>query len=87
MPTRILWQKIFVETLFQLDFKQSWYLIIDGLDESDNPGGLISFIGKIRSETPVKVLVTSRHGVELDREFQKLKYLKYPNYLVLYPRE
>lgn len=75
MSTRILWQKVFVDVLFQITRGQTWFWVFDASDKAEKPGEVISFISKIPPELCVRVLVTSRVGVELERDFQKLKYV------------
>jgi hypothetical protein len=73
MSTRVLWQRILVDTLFEFELDQPWYLVADGLDEAENSAEVISYIGKIHSKTSIKVLLASRIGMDLDREVQKLR--------------
>ncbi|KAJ6785399.1 hypothetical protein PWT90_07187 [Aphanocladium album] len=72
MPTRVLWQKVFVDTLFETreSVDSSWYWVIDALDEADAPSELISLLGKINSETPINVFITSRVGMDIKRSIQ-----------------
>ncbi|GJN82786.1 hypothetical protein PLIIFM63780_006331 [Purpureocillium lilacinum] len=46
MPTRVLWQKIIVETLFNLSEGSTapWYWVLDALDESESASEVISLI-------------------------------------------
>lgn len=76
MSTRILWQKVFVDTLFELPLEQPWYLVLDGLDEAEKPGEVVSFVGKIQFKTHIKVLIASRNWMDLDREFQRLRCVR-----------
>ncbi|KAB5570698.1 NACHT and WD domain protein [Coniochaeta sp. 2T2.1] len=73
MTTRLLWQKVFVDTLFKLISRVTYHWVVDGLDEADKPGEVLSFMGKIPSRAPIRVLIASRAGMELERDFQKLK--------------
>jgi len=72
MPTRVLWQKIFVETLFNLSEGSTapWYWVLDALDESESASEVISLVGKIQSVTPMRVLMTSRVGMDIQRVLQ-----------------
>ncbi|TQW03397.1 NACHT and WD domain protein [Cordyceps javanica] len=69
MPTRVLWQKVFVDTPFEIvnSVECQWYWIIDALDEADAPSELVSLIGKINSRTPVNVIITSRIDMNIKR--------------------
>ncbi|PQK17647.1 hypothetical protein BB8028_0008g01560 [Beauveria bassiana] len=72
MPTRVLWQKIFIDTLFEVksSTESQWYWIIDALDEADMPSELISLIGRISSQTPINMLITSRVDMDIKRSLQ-----------------
>ncbi|KAM3473290.1 hypothetical protein MY5147_004835 [Beauveria neobassiana] len=72
MPTRVLWQKIFIDTLFEIksSTESQWYWIIDALDEADMPSELISLIGRISSQTPINMLITSRVDMDIKRRLQ-----------------
>ncbi|KAM3432050.1 hypothetical protein NHJ13734_007048 [Beauveria thailandica] len=72
MPTRVLWQKIFIDTLFEMksSTESQWYWILDALDEADAPSELISLIGKINSQTPINMFITSRVGMDIKRSLQ-----------------
>lgn len=72
MPTRVLWQKVFVDTLFELKDTalQQWHWIIDALDEADAPAELIALIGKAKSQTPINILIASRQAMDIKRSLQ-----------------
>ncbi|RYP19860.1 hypothetical protein DL765_003114 [Monosporascus sp. GIB2] len=73
MSTRILWQKVFVDTLFELPMDQPWYFVLDALDEAEKPNEVVAYLGKIQSRAQIRILMSSRLGMDLDREFQKLR--------------
>lgn len=72
MPTRVLWQKIFIDTLFEIKdgIDGPWHWVIDALDEADAPSEVISLLGKINSQTPINVFLTSRVGMDIKRSLQ-----------------
>ncbi|KAA8632269.1 hypothetical protein SMACR_04689 [Sordaria macrospora] len=74
MSTRLLWQKLFLGTLFMIKQPQPWFWVIDGLDEAERPSEIISLIGRIQNNTKsqIKIIIASRAGMELERDFQKL---------------
>jgi hypothetical protein len=74
MSTRVLWQRVFVNTLFEIkpNDTQPWYWLIDALDEAEVPTEVVSLIAKIKSKTPISVLVTSRPGMDIQRALQTL---------------
>lgn len=80
MSTRLLWQKLFLGTLFMIEQPQPWFWVIDGLDEAERPSEIISLIGRIQNNTKsqIKIIIASRAGMELERDFQKLKYVLSP---------
>lgn len=59
---------------------QPWFWVIDGLDEAERPSEIISLIGRIQNNTKsqIKIIIASRAGMELERDFQKLKYVLSP---------
>ncbi|KAI1460210.1 hypothetical protein F4805DRAFT_418612 [Annulohypoxylon moriforme] len=70
---RILWQWLFRQALFNLDYKNRLYWIIDGLDEADLPLALIRLLSELDQTTvPLRVLVVSRKTHEISLAFQKL---------------
>jgi hypothetical protein len=76
MNPRVLWEKLFIQTLFEIKSQKPWYWVVDALDEADDPGEVISFLGKIRSKTSIRVFVSSRFGVKLDRDFESLRCVR-----------
>jgi len=73
LPTRLLWQKVFIDILFKLECFEPWYWVIDGLDEAEQPNEIISLIGKIQARTCIKLISASRTNPDIERYFQKLK--------------
>ncbi|QBZ55224.1 hypothetical protein PoMZ_00119 [Pyricularia oryzae] len=55
-----LWERYFQGVLFKLKLSRPVYWVLDSLDESDSPGILLSLISSISSQTPIRVLMTSR---------------------------
>lgn len=73
LSNRILWQKLFADALFDIEWPKPCFWVIDALDEAENPAEIISYLGKIRETTGLRVLVTSRHDNTLARDFGKLR--------------
>lgn len=69
MPTRVLWQKVLIDALFDTkeESGQPWYWVIDALDEAESPAEIVSLVGKIQSRTPIHILLTSRQSMEIHR--------------------
>ncbi|KAL8643449.1 MAG: hypothetical protein Q9226_008364, partial [Calogaya cf. arnoldii] len=63
--SRDVWEKIFQGIIFRIPFKEDLFWILDALDESDSPSGLCDMLVRIRSMTPIKVLITSRETREV----------------------
>lgn len=58
---RLIWQKLFLSTLFKLDLPEPLYLVVDGLDECDASALLLRLIGDIPSSKSVfSVMLVSR---------------------------
>lgn len=73
MSNRLLWQKVFLEILFESVQRSSSFWVLDGLDEAEKPGEIISLIGRIPSACGIRVLIASRTGIEMERDFSRLK--------------
>ncbi len=70
---RSIWQKVFMSVLFKVTFNQTFYWIIDGLDESDSSRFLVELVQSISSsKLPIKVLLLSRRSPELVSAFERL---------------
>ncbi|MCJ1384404.1 hypothetical protein MMC17_007520 [Xylographa soralifera] len=67
-----VWDKVFEGILFRLPPRDTFFWVIDGLDEADTPAELKRFLSKIRSATRIKVLITSRATKELAKEITDL---------------
>lgn len=74
MPASALWQAIFVEILFQIEIlpRCIWHWVVDGIDEADHPGEIVSLLAKIRSNTPIHVLLASRNTYEIGKRINQL---------------
>lgn len=71
---RNIWQTLYKQNLFQLDIDYPLYLVIDGLDEADNPGMLIKLLSDLDSTNiPFRPLIVSRKTHEISSAFQKLR--------------
>ncbi len=55
----VIWEKIFEGIIFKMKV-EPMYWVLDAFDEADAPSTLISSFMKIRSLTPIKILITSR---------------------------
>lgn len=72
---RSTWTKIFVGTLFQMEFLAPQYWIIDGLDESGSPQHVFDMLSDISaSSSQINCLVTSRWSPILSSAFDRVQY-------------
>jgi WD40 repeat protein len=73
MEARLLWERIFVGTLFKLELEEPLYFVIDALDESDSVNTIVGFLSTIsNSRTPLRVLITSRKTSEISMAFERI---------------
>ena len=71
---RTIWQKVYVSILFKISFATNLFWIIDAIDESDTPKGLIEMLSNLSSsKMPIKILITSRRSPDLAMSFERLK--------------
>jgi WD40 repeat protein len=61
----LIWEKVFEGLLFRLNLEGPLFWVLDGLDEAESAAALVSLVSKIRSATPIKILLVSRHTKEL----------------------
>jgi WD40 repeat protein len=70
---RTIWQKVFTSVLFKMTFTNTFYWVIDGLDETDSPRLLVELIQSISSSMlPIKMMLVSRRSPELVSAFERL---------------
>ncbi|KAK8110225.1 uncharacterized protein PG998_006682, partial [Apiospora kogelbergensis] len=70
---RMIWQCLFKETLFHLTGNEPVYLVVDGLDEAENPGDLLKLFSDLQMNSwPLRILVVSRKTHEISSAWMKL---------------
>lgn len=70
---RLLWQKLFLSTLFKLSLARPLLIVIDGLDECDSSGLLLKFLEDFHAFSgSVRILILSRSTQSLSSGFEKL---------------
>ena len=70
---RVIWQKLYRSILFKLDSIQPMYWVIDALDESDSLSAVVETLSGISgSQSPIKVLITSREFPTITTAFEKV---------------
>lgn len=62
---QIIWETIFENIAFKMDFGSPQCWVLDGLDEADTPHELVVSLLKMQSRTPIKLLFLSRPDIEL----------------------
>ncbi|KAK8034524.1 NACHT and WD domain-containing protein [Apiospora rasikravindrae] len=62
---QVIWDTIFEDVVFKLDFGSTLHWVLDGLDEADSPNVLIRHLTQIQSRTSIKLLLLSRPKREL----------------------
>ncbi|KAK4653300.1 hypothetical protein QC762_0082160 [Podospora pseudocomata] len=61
----LIWDTIFENIVFKMDFGQTLHWIFDGLDEADAPKLLVRSLLEIKSKTRIKLLLFSRPKKDL----------------------
>ncbi|KMP07066.1 LOW QUALITY PROTEIN: hypothetical protein CIRG_06747 [Coccidioides immitis RMSCC 2394] len=55
-----IWDTIFEGIIFKMKFARTLYWVIDGIDEAETSSDFVSLLMKIRSKSPIKLLLFSR---------------------------
>ena len=70
---RLLWQKLFISTFFELSVARPLLIVIDGLDECDSSSLFLKFLEDFHAFSgSVRILVLSRSTQSLSSGFEKL---------------
>lgn len=68
-----VWQRLFRDILFKVEFVTPMYWVIDGLDECDTPRRLIKMINELSTAVlPIRVMIVSRNQRDLATEFSRV---------------
>lgn len=71
--SRVLWQKLFVQSLFAVNIAAPLYWVIDGLDEADSPQTLLNLLsGLSNADLPLRLIFISRETQFLSTAFHRL---------------
>lgn len=71
--SRVLWQKLFVQSLFGISVSAPLYWVIDGLDEADSPQTLLNLLaGLSNAKVPLRLIFISRETQVLTTAFHRL---------------
>ena len=62
---QVIWDTIYENIVFQMDFGSTLHWVLDGLDEADTPKSLLQNLMQMRPQTSIKVLLLSRPKREL----------------------
>ncbi|KAH0556465.1 hypothetical protein GP486_005630 [Trichoglossum hirsutum] len=68
---RAVWRKIFLAGIFQTVLPRQ-YWVIDALDECSNFSAFAPLLGKLGKDIPLRILITSRQSLELEKHFSSL---------------
>ncbi|PGH00305.1 hypothetical protein AJ79_08236 [Helicocarpus griseus UAMH5409] len=61
----IIWEQVFEGLLFQLNLGEQLLWVFDGIDEAESPATIATLVTKIKSATPIRVLLVSRDTKDL----------------------
>lgn len=70
---RSIWRMIFVTRVFRTELRKPHYWIIDGVDECTNQASLFPLLSKIDRQFPLKIFITSRPSLTIERNFSREK--------------
>ena len=73
---RSVWRTIFIARIFRTELRQPHYWVIDGLDECTHYSALFPLMSKIEKQFPLRVFVTSRPSLAIERSFSQEKISK-----------
>jgi WD40 repeat protein len=70
---RASWKRIFINSLFEMEFHPPLYWVIDGLDEAHSPHHIFDLLADINSsKIPIRVIITSRWSSSLSTGFDRI---------------
>ena len=69
---RAIWRKLYVSGIFGTHISRPQYWVIDALDECINHSKLFPLLAKIESVFPLRIFITSRVSLDLERHFTQL---------------
>jgi WD40 repeat protein len=69
---RAIWRQLFQKRIFRTESQQRHYWVIDAIDESHACHELFPLLAKIEDKFPLRIFLTSRRSVTLEKQFQKL---------------
>ena len=64
-----VWRVVFLARIFRTELRQPHFWVIDGLDECDKHSALFPLLGKVDKSFPLKVFMTSRPSLAIERYF------------------
>ena len=68
-----VWRAVFAARILRLEWRQPCYWIIDALDECSNYHTLFPFLSKVERHHPLRIFITSRPLLAIDRLFTQEK--------------
>lgn len=70
---RSIWRMIFVTRVFRTELRKPHYWVIDGVDECTNQASLFPLFSKIDRLFPLRIFITSRPSLTIERSFSREK--------------
>ena len=68
-----IWRAVFASRILRLEWRQPCYWIIDAIDECSNYHTLFPFLSKVQQHHPLRIFITSRPLLAIDRLFTQEK--------------
>ncbi|KAI9848521.1 MAG: hypothetical protein M1837_007190 [Sclerophora amabilis] len=68
-----IWRAIFMRRIFHTDLRQTHYWVVDALDECTNISALFPLLAKIDKQFPLRIFITSRPSLAIERSILKEK--------------
>lgn len=62
---QVIWERVFENIIFKMDFRSPLYWVFDGLDEADTPNELVLNLLRMQPRAPIKLLFFSRPDPDL----------------------
>ena len=70
---RTTWRKLFMDGVFRAELRRPHYWVIDALDECNKVHSFFSIMSNIDGDFPLRILITSRKGQEIEQGFSQLR--------------
>ena len=78
-----IWRNLFTTLILRTELRQPQYWVIDALDECANYAALFPFLNKIEEQFPLRIFLTSRPSLTVERLFQRENVAKIASSITL----